>query len=182
MGELIRDGRLDEVPLPRLKAFLKDKGKPVSGTKPELVLRVKQAGGAAVSMEEEEAMAAQVQERTQERAESKAAREEEQAAWRARYVIPPSALGQSSVCSTYSCSADAWGQGKPHLRDGYGVGCSHTLNTLLSADEDFAIGLSSETCKATVVFFAPKKNKVVPFPARYESNRRVSCAMTIAAS
>jgi hypothetical protein len=155
MEVLIAEDRLEEAALPKLKAYLKEKSHPVSGTKAELVLRVKQAAGSAVAPEEEDA----VQQQIQEKADTKLAKQAQADLWLSSFVVPESALVHS-VHSPFACPGYSFGW--PGIGNGVGSGGSALTRDVTGAvGTDFAVGFSSATRGAKCVFYMPKKKKVL---------------------
>eukprot|EP00729_Bicosta_minor_P020729 gene20729-28956_t len=152
--ELIVRDQLQDVGVPRLKAFLKEKGKPLSGSKAELVLRVKAAAGTAVGSTEKAAVQDQLQAKT----ELKLAKQAELDLWQTSWLVPEFAQ-TSFVHKPFACPGCF---GWPSIENGCGMR-SRELDRAVTASvgTDFAVGFASATPHANVVFYMPKKKKVV---------------------
>ena len=156
--ELIRTKSFKEVTKENIQEFLQSKSLKSTGTKTKLWIDARNLLGLPISDEE-------IAENNRNKPSLKKFISETTNVFlkefQKTFVVPTSIL-RMRVSNKYLCSSHTFGQQQPLLQERYGIGTVNSAS-LRNIGNDFSVGLSAPRKTANIVFFAPKKQRVLAF-------------------
>lgn len=153
-SDIIKEGSIKKAPISKIKEFLSNSNLPVSGSKVELWSRARTHLGFMETEEEKSLLKNNSIKKYVLETTNKYNDE-----FSKTFVVPPAALKELNY-NKFSCSSGMFGQNDKGLQETYGIGCGN-LETLEIIENDFSVGLSKASRMANIVFYAPKKKKIL---------------------
>ena len=82
-----------------------------------------------------------------------------------------------TVCNKFLCNFHTFGQNKQSLKESFGMGTEND-DYLQNVGKDFAVGLSAPKKNANIVFYAPKKQRVLAFLGKLDGSMNFGKPLT----
>lgn len=169
--DVIREGSIKKASVSKIKEYLAESNLPLSGDKAELWSRARNHLGFKET-EEEKSLLQKSSLKKYVLETTKKYNDE----FSKTFVVPPAAL-KELIYNKFSCLTGMFGQNDKDLRETYGIGYGN-LNTLEIIENDFAVGLSKASKSANIVFYAPKKRKILCLFPKLTGSSPFSSAIT----
>ena len=169
----IKSQPMNKVNKDRIIMFLLKKGLKSSGNKAEVWLRAKQFLNLPISDEE---IAQAYQGKSSIRKFVAETTTKFLKDFNKNFVVPIAAM-RLTVCNKFLCNFHTFGQNKQSLKESFGMGTEND-DYLQNVGKDFAVGLCAPKKNANIVFYAPKKQRVLAFLGKLDGSMNFGKPLT----